>query len=118
MKDLRIEIDLISCCWLYCGACEKYLEGKCPGCKNLYKTPFWCKIRDCCLKNGYQNCSQCVQVQSLTKCRKFNGFIMRNLARFCGSDQWEAIRIIKNKGMQSFAEEMTNQKAKRIPRKK
>ena len=46
MEDVKIDKNLVSCCWLYCGACKKYLDNLCPGCKQLNKTPFWCSIRN------------------------------------------------------------------------
>lgn len=36
-KDLIGDEKLVAACGLYCGACHKFLTGKCPGCKENEK---------------------------------------------------------------------------------
>jgi hypothetical protein len=118
MKGITIDRGLVSCCWLYCGACEKYLNDNCPGCKKLDKTPFWCTIRNCCLSNGYDNCADCEEYPNVKNCNKYNGFVMRSLGYLCGSDRLSATNMIKDKGIDEFAKYMTENKIQRIARKK
>lgn len=118
MKEIKLDKDLVSCCWLYCGACEKYLSDKCYGCKHLNKTPFWCSIRDCCLNHGYKNCVDCKDYPNITDCKKYNGFVMRILGYLCGSDRLAAAAMIKEKGIDEFAKYMSENKIQRIARKK
>ena len=116
--EITINKDLVSCCWLYCGACAKFLAGNCRGCKKMNKTPFWCSIRDCCISKAYDNCATCKEYVDVAKCRKYNGFIMRTLGYLCGSNRFAATSIIRDKGIQEFAKYMAEKKIQRIPRKK
>ena len=117
MKEIKIDKDLVSCCWLYCGECKKYISNNCPGCKKLEKTPFWCTIRDCCLNKGYENCADCEDYPNNAHCKKFNGFVMRTLGYICGSDRFAAIKIIKDKGIEYFAKYMSENNLQRISKK-
>jgi hypothetical protein len=118
MKEITIDKNLVSCCWLYCGACDKFLNDKCSGCKNLDETPFWCTIRDCCLTKGYENCADCKDHPNVMACKKYNGFVMRTLVYLCGSDRLLATNMIKEKGIEGFAKHMAENKIQRIARRK
>ena len=117
MNEITIDKNLVSCCWLYCGACEKYLTEKCPGCKKLDKTPFWCTIRDCCLEKGLENCADCKDFKDITACKKYNGVLMRSLGYLCGSDRLTATNMIREKGINEFAKYMAENKIQRIDRR-
>ena len=118
MKEKLSDRNLVSYCWLYCGACKKYLADKCPGCKNLKKTPFWCTIRDCCINKKYENCAECKEFEDVTQCKKYNGIIMRSLGYLCGSDRLAATKMIKEKGLEKFTEYMKENQLQRINRQK
>ena len=45
MKTIVPDIQNIAACGLYCGACRKFLIGKCPGCKHNENTPIWSSYR-------------------------------------------------------------------------
>jgi hypothetical protein len=49
--------DLGSYCGIYCGKCPKYIDGKCPGCKEAVKSE--CKIRACGEAKGIKCCTEC-----------------------------------------------------------
>jgi len=57
--------DLIGCCGLYCGLCNKYQSkapSRCIGCK-LGEQHSWCSIWNCCVKkHGFETCAQCSEV--------------------------------------------------------
>jgi hypothetical protein len=38
MKQIIADKNLVAYCGLYCGACNKYLDGKCPGCQKNKKS--------------------------------------------------------------------------------
>ena len=58
MKPIVPDTQSIAACGLYCGACRKFLIGKCPGCKRNEKAT-WCKIRSCCQENKFNTCAEC-----------------------------------------------------------
>ncbi len=64
--------DLIGCCGLYCGLCNKYQSkaaSRCIGCK-LGEQHSWCSIWNCCVKkHSFENCTECNEV---FKCRIFS----------------------------------------------
>jgi len=37
MGNITTDINNIAACGLHCGACRKFLSGKCPGCRNNEK---------------------------------------------------------------------------------
>lgn len=41
-KTITASTDHIAACGLYCGACRKYLNDKCPGCRQNDRAT-WCK---------------------------------------------------------------------------
>ena len=115
MSDNR---HLVSYCWLYCGACKKNIAGECPGCKKLEKTPGWCSIRDCCIEKGIENCAKCKEYNNVKACRKYNGIVMRSLSYLCGSDRYTATAMIREKGIEFFADYMAGNNLQRLTRKK
>jgi len=57
--------NLIGCCGLYCGLCNKYQSrapSRCIGCK-LGEQHSWCSIWNCCVKkHGFETCTECEEV--------------------------------------------------------
>jgi hypothetical protein len=57
--------NLIGCCGLYCGLCNKYQSkapSRCIGCR-LGEQHSWCSIWNCCVKkHGFENCTECNEI--------------------------------------------------------
>ncbi len=57
--------NLIGCCGLYCGLCNKYQSkapSRCIGCK-LGEQHSWCSIWNCCVKkHGFETCAECSEI--------------------------------------------------------
>ena len=114
MKGIIADKNKIAACGLYCGACRKYVSGKCPGCKNNVKAS-WCKIRQCCKSNGYHTCAECES--DVIGCKIYSNFISKVFALIFNSDRPACIRYIKEHGLQAYAEEMAGRKCQTIKRK-
>lgn len=110
MKAIVSDTQNIAACGLYCGACRKFLAGKCPGCKQNEKAT-WCKIRSCCQENKFKTCAECPH--DVKECKLFSNWIGKVFA----FDRSACIRYIKEQGEQAFAEEMTKRKCQTIKRK-
>ena len=65
----------------------------------------WCKIRSCCIENGYKSCADCKKMP-LEECKKFNNFIGKVFGFIFKSDRNANIRRIKEIGYDAFAEEL------------
>ena len=104
MNDITTDIHAIAACGLYCGACRKYRNGKCPGCHKNEKAS-WCKIRRCCIERGYHTCAECDK--DITTCPLHNTFISKVFALIFRSDRPACISYIRQHGEQAYAEEMT-----------
>lgn len=108
MKEVEAHKELIAACGLYCGACRKYLVGKCPGCRINEKAS-WCKIRTCVHRNGYHSCAECAK--EVSGCKTYSNLIGKIFAFIFRSDRPACIRYIRENGEQAFAEEMARRKA-------
>ena len=57
--------NLIGCCGLYCGLCNKYQSkapSRCIGCR-LGEQHSWCSIWNCCVKkHGFETCTECSEI--------------------------------------------------------
>ena len=57
--------NLIGCCGLYCGLCNKYQSkapSRCIGCR-LGEQHSWCSIWNCCVKkHGFDTCTECSEI--------------------------------------------------------
>lgn len=114
MKDIVSNKELIAYCGLYCGACRKYLNGKCPGCKETTKAA-WCKIRTCNQQAITSSCAECTQTP-INDCKTFNNPIGKTFSFVFQSDRKACIQMIKDRGAEGFAQEMTIRKAQTIKR--
>ena len=106
-KEINVDRELIAYCGLYCGACGKYIKGKCPGCRQNEKAQ-WCKIRTCCMDNGFQTCAECKM--NPHECKKFNNFFSKLFAMIFKSDREACIRRINEIGMDEYAKEMASKR--------
>lgn len=61
----RNAYDLIGCCGLFCGLCNKFQSSapsRCIGCQKGEQHS-WCSIWNCCVKkHGYTNCTECIEI--------------------------------------------------------
>ncbi len=64
MKDSEAK-NLIGCCGLYCGFCNKYQSkapSRCVGCR-LGEQHSWCSIWNCCVKkHEFETCTECSEI--------------------------------------------------------
>ena len=72
MKNNEAE-NLIGCCGIYCGLCNKYQSkapSRCIGCK-LGEQHSWCSIWNCCVKkHGFETCTECSEIFDCTIFRR------------------------------------------------
>lgn len=114
MKHIINSTKLISACGLYCGACRKFLNGKCPGCSIARDKPdpcqptprylYKCKIRQCCRSEGYKSCAECSM--DVKQCRTYNTLIGKFFALVFKTDRAESIRFIREQGEEAYADKM------------
>ena len=62
-------------CGLYCGAGRACRRDRCPGCHEKTNAG-WCKVRACCLENGYATCADC-RIGPTARLQKFTDFISK-----------------------------------------
>ncbi len=109
MKEIVPNKELVSYCGLYCGACKKYLNEKCPGCHENSKAS-WCKIRVCCMQSGYLSCADCKEFTNPADCKKFNNFMSKLFSLIFKSDRAGCIEQIRNIGIEGHAIKMAELK--------
>ena len=114
MKEMTNNSQQIAACGLYCGACKKFLNGKCPGCKENGKAS-WCKIRKCCQEKGLHTCAECDK--DVTECKIHNNFVGKIFAFLFNSDRAACIRYIRENGENAFAEKMAKDQQMTMKRK-
>jgi hypothetical protein len=106
--------NLISYCGFYCGACPKFLKGQCKGCKG--DTPGCalgynaCKVRPCCLENGYSSCADCKKYDSVRDCKDYNPLMIRFGQFITKTNRRKGIEMIKEKGIAGFLNFMIDKK--------
>ena len=96
----------IAYCGLYCKACPAFVSGKCEGCRVdsaksavLYKK---CKVKPCCVENGFFTCADCTIYASTKACKKYNP-LMLNISSWIGCvNRSKCIDMIKEKGRAEF----------------
>jgi len=98
--------QLIGYCGIYCKKCPSFMSGKCDGCRGnsakcavLYKK---CKVRPCCIENGFYTCADCTIFASTKECKKYNPLFLKILSRIEGSNRSKGIEMIKSKGQAEF----------------
>ena len=115
-EDIKADKDLVAMCGLYCGACGKYLKGRCPGCTDNEKAS-WCKVRACCIENEYKTCAECKTYDDFKDCKNLNNFMAKFFALFFNSNRPACLREIKKNGRKKFADEMARTGKMTLPRK-
>lgn len=116
MKEITNNSALIAECGLYCGACGKYLNGKCPGCAKNEKAS-WCKLRSCTLEKNIRSCADCNEFSNPMDCRKFNNIVAKFFALIFNSNRAACIAKIKSVGYDDFAVYMAENKLMSFKRK-
>lgn len=106
MKSIVSNPSLVAYCGLYCGACKRYLQDKCPGCHDNQKAG-WCKVRSCNIEHQYASCAECAEFQDPNACKHFNNFISRIFALVFRSNRAACIRQIRELGLQGHADKMS-----------
>jgi len=115
-QEIKNDPQLIAYCGLYCGACRKYLSGKCPSCKQL-ASPHWCKIRSCCIDKKFSNCADC-SLETPNACKTFNNPISKVFAFIFGSNREKCILTIREKGAVYYAAHMTETRQQSLKKEK
>lgn len=113
MKTMdKINTSLVSYCGFYCGACPKYTKGQCSGCRGDsptcgagYKA---CKVRPCCIGNGYVSCADCNEYKNVRDCKIYNPLLIRFGQFITGTNRRKGIDMIKEKGIDDFVKYMAD----------
>lgn len=113
IANMEANKEYIAACGLYCGACRKFISGKCPGCRQNEKAA-WCKIRTCAINHDFHTCAECIK--DVAGCKTYSNLIGKVFAFLFRSDRPACIRYIKEYGEKAFAEEMTKRKCQTIKR--
>ena len=96
----RAANNLVGCCGLYCGLCNKYQStapSRCLGCK-IGEQHSWCSIWNCCVKkHGFETCSECSEV---FKCEIFT---RRQVAEWIPAA--DNLHQIANTGLENWLKE-------------
>ena len=108
--DSSTQIGLVSYCGFYCGACPKYTKGDCQGCKGEspkcavgFKA---CKVRPCCIENGFSTCADCNKFSSVKDCKIYNPLMIRFGQFITRTNRRKGIEMIQEKGESEFAKYM------------
>ncbi|HEY5591742.1 MAG TPA: DUF3795 domain-containing protein [Paludibacter sp.] len=100
------DLKLISYCGFYCGACPKYIKKECLGCKGDSSECAIgfraCKVRPCCIENGYSSCAECEKFDSVKECQIYNPILVRFGQFITRTSRRKGIEMIKEKGAESF----------------
>jgi hypothetical protein len=98
--------NLIGCCGLYCGLCNKYQSSapsRCIGC-GLGEQHSWCSIWNCCVKkHGFETCVECGE---LFHCAIF---LRRKVVEWIPADH--NLYQIKEIGLESWLSEQKERQA-------
>ncbi len=93
-------INLIGCCGIYCGLCNKYQSkapSRCIGCQ-LGEQHSWCSIWNCCVKkHGLKTCAECSEIFTCEI------FIRRKVAEWIPAA--DNLRQMKEGGLENWLEE-------------
>jgi hypothetical protein len=98
--------NLIGCCGLYCGLCNKHQSkapSRCIGC-GLGEQHSWCSIWNCCeKKHGFESCTECSEIFKCTI------FLRRKVADWIPAA--DNLRQIREAGLETWLKEQTKRQA-------
>jgi hypothetical protein len=114
--EITADDALVARCGLYCGACGRFLKGKCPGCSKNVKAS-WCGIRTCCDAGGRKSCADCADFSNVKECAKFNNLIGRIFGFVFNSDRKACVDAIREKGYKGFSKDMADKGMMTIKRR-
>ncbi|MFO7446771.1 MAG: DUF3795 domain-containing protein [Ignavibacteriaceae bacterium] len=106
--SVKSDEQLVSYCGLYCGACNKYLNGKCSGCRSKNSILSRCSIKTCNLQNNFKSCADCTIYDDTAVCKKTNSFIFRFIERLFKLNRKRGIEVIRERGYPGFASFMAD----------
>ena len=112
VKAVRDETK-IAYCGLYCGACGRFLSGRCPGCTDNVKAS-WCRTRSCCIAKKYRSCADCTEYADIMECRDYNTFVSKIFGFIFRSNRKACVDMIREKGYAGYAREMAGKGIMRI----
>ena len=99
--------NLIGCCGLYCGLCNKYQSkapSRCVGCR-LGEQHAWCSIWNCCAKkHRFGTCAEC---GSMADCPIF---LRRKVVEWIPA--YDNLRLIKKLGSGAWLKEQRNRQGR------
>jgi len=108
-KVIKANSNNIAYCGLYCEACGKFINSKCPGCAGNEKAS-WCGVRKCCIEHGYKSCADCTAYADPKECREFHNPVSRVIGFVLRSDRRSCIEYIRKNGYDAYAEHMASEK--------
>ena len=106
MREIIADVERIAYCGLYCGACKRFVQEKCGGCKTNERAS-WCKVRSCCIEKHLTSCAGCEEFNDPSQCKKFNNVFSKLFGFIFGSDRAACIDCIKRAGTEAYAKKMT-----------
>ena len=115
-NEIEASENLVAYCGLYCGACKRYLNWKCPWCPKNEKAT-WCSVRSCCMQNWHWTCADCQIYKEINDCKMFNNFFSKLFGFIFHSDRKACIERIKEIWKSEFAKEMAEKKSHTIKKK-
>lgn len=115
MREIAADKSLVAYCGLYCGACKRYLRGKCPGCAENNKVA-WCKVRACCREHSYQSCTDCQTFDNFRDCGKLNNFFAQLFSLIFRSNRFACLAAIREQGYEEYARRMAKRKMMTLKR--
>ena len=102
--EITVDENLIAFCGLYCGACPRFLKGKCEGCSKNQAS--WCKVKPCNIENNSGSCADCELFDDPSGCEKYNPLIIRIGEFVSRTSRRDAIQLLKEIGRKDFAKHM------------
>ncbi|MBF0541042.1 MAG: DUF3795 domain-containing protein [Nitrospirae bacterium] len=106
MKEIVADEKLVACCGLYCGACQLYIWGKCPGCMKNERAS-WCKVRSCCIEHNYTTCADCEIIDYFSNCSKLTNPVTKIIGFLLDTNRIACLIRIKKIGCAAYAKNMS-----------
>lgn len=114
MEKRNLEVAF---CGLFCSNCSKFKNEKCPGCLKNDKAS-WCKIRLCCIDNGYSSCADCDKFTDVKQCVTYNNVFARVIEFVTRTDRSLCIQQIRNNGKDFLIDTMLENGKMSLPKEK
>ena len=109
-EQMTCNEQFIGYCGIYCKKCPAFMSEKCDGCRvDSAKSAVYykkCKVKPCCVENGFLSCADCTIYASTKECKKYNPLLLKFFSWIESSDRSKGIEMIKTKGRAKFVEYM------------